>query len=73
MRCHVCGGEMKETRADMPFKLAAKRIVIIRDLPTLQCSQCAEHAFSDPVMAKIEAALAKADKGAELEIIAYAA
>lgn len=73
MRCHVCGGEMHETRSDMPFKLDRTRIVIIKDLPVLQCAECGEHAFSDPVMAKIEATLANSYSGAELEVVRYAA
>lgn len=73
MRCHVCGGNMSETRSDMPFKLDRKRIVIIKDLPVLQCGECGEHAFSDPFMGKIEATLANSDSGAELEVVGYAA
>ena len=73
MRCHVCGGNMQEVRSDMPFKLDSKRIVIIKDLPVLQCGECGEHAFSDPVMEKIEEALANSDSGAELEVVRYAA
>jgi YgiT-type zinc finger domain-containing protein len=73
MRCHACGGRMTETRSNMPFKLAPTRIVIIKDLPVHQCEECGEHAFSDPIMAKIEAALAKVDSGAELEIVRIAA
>ena len=73
MRCHACGGHMKEGRSDMPFKLDQTRIVIIKDLPVLQCDECGEHAFEDQVMANIEAALAKVDQGAELEIVRYAA
>lgn len=73
MKCHACGGRMTETVSDMPFKLDAKRIVIIKDLPVYQCTECGEHAFSDPVMQKIEEALANADERAELEIVGYAA
>ena len=50
MRCHVCGGEMHLANSDMPFKLDRTRIVIIKDLPVLQCAECGEHAFSDAVM-----------------------
>ena len=57
----------------MPFKLAPARIVIIKDLPVLQCGECGEHAFTDAVMAKVEEALAKVDSGAELKIVRFAA
>ena len=73
MKCHVCGGTMTPVRSDMPFKLDQTRIVIIRDLPVFQCSQCDEHLFEDAVMQKIEATLKKADSGAELEVVRYAA
>ena len=73
MRCHACGGHMQETRADMPFKLDRTRIVIIKDLPVLQCGECGEHAFADVVMAKIEQALKNVDQSAELEIVRIAA
>ena len=73
MRCHVCGGHMKDVCADMPFKLDDTRIVIIKRLPVLQCGECAEHAFTDGVMARIEQALAGVDSHAELEILTFAA
>lgn len=73
MRCHVCGGRMKETVSDMPFKLDRTRIVIMRDLPVLQCGECGEHAFRDDVMARVDEALKKVDRTAELEIVRYAA
>ena len=73
MKCHVCGGHMTPTRSDMPFKLDQTRIVIIRDLPLLHCQQCGEHAFEDAVMKKIEVTLASVDRGAELEVVRYAA
>ena len=73
MKCHACGGHMTATVSDMPFKLDRTRIVIIKDLPVLQCGECGEHAFTDDVMQKIEAALDKVDQKAELEIVRYAA
>ena len=73
MKCHVCGGHMHETRSDMPFKLDQTRIVIIKDLPVLQCGECGEHAFTDAVMEKIEAHLGATDDCAELEVVRYAA
>jgi YgiT-type zinc finger domain-containing protein len=73
MKCHVCGGSMRPTRSDMPFKLDQTRIVIIRDLPVHQCSQCGEHAFDDVVMVRVEETLTKVDRGAELEVVRFAA
>lgn len=73
MRCHACGGHLTAIESDMPFKLDRTRIVIIKDLPVLQCGECGEHAFTDDVMKKIETALGEVDQNAELEIVRYAA
>lgn len=72
MKCHVCGGAFEPSVADMPFKADVKRIVIFKDMPVLQCGSCGEYLIEDPVMAKIDAMLAKADQRAELEILRYA-
>ena len=64
---------MRDGHSDMPFKLAATRIVIIKELPVLRCEECGQHAFTDAVMERIEATLAKVGHGAELEIVRFAA
>lgn len=73
MNCHVCGGPLDPVETDMPFKLDARRIVILKALPVLQCRCCGEYLVEDPVMARADAMLAEADARAELEIMAYAA
>ena len=73
MKCHTCGGELHPTQSDMPFKLGQKRIVIFKELPTLQCGECGEYLIEDGVMERIEEALEKSDQSAELEIVRYAA
>jgi YgiT-type zinc finger domain-containing protein len=64
---------MKALVTDLPFKIDAKRIVILKDLPIHQCVSCAEYLLDDEVMAKIDALLAKVDVSTELEVIRYAA
>ena len=58
---------------DLPFKLSEERIVILKQLPVLQCEACREYLIEDTVMARIDALLAPAGSTAELEIIRYAA
>jgi YgiT-type zinc finger domain-containing protein len=64
---------MKTKSTDLPFKVGESAIVIIKDLPVIQCSQCSEYVLSDPVMMRVENILASINKGAELEIVRYAA
>lgn len=75
MRCHVCGGEIKATTSDLPFKfkLAQNRIVIFKNLPVLQCDQCGEYLLEDSVMTRVEEVIKDADESVELEIVRYAA
>jgi len=73
MKCHVCGGEMHAIVTDLPFKPNQKTIVILKELPVLQCERCSEYLLEDRVMERVETLIGKVDKGAELEIVRYAA
>ena len=73
MKCHVCGGEMKAMTSDLPFKLAPNRIVILKNLPVLQCGQCGDYLLEDPIMARVEEMLQGVDASIELEVLRYAA
>jgi YgiT-type zinc finger domain-containing protein len=73
MKCHVCGGRLEPAQTDMPFKIDARRIVILKQLPVLQCGSCGEYLIEDAVLAQVDAMLADADERAELEIMSYAA
>ena len=73
MKCYLCGGTMESQVSDMTFKLSSKTIVILKDLPVLQCNNCGEYAIEDPVMEKVEALLSRMDQAAELEIVRFVA
>ena len=71
MKCHTCRGELRSVLTDMPFKLSHKTIVILKDLPVLQCDTCGEFLIEDRVMERVEVILDKADHVAELEVLRY--
>jgi len=73
VRCTVCGGDLAATRTDLPFKVTEKAIVILRDLPVLECGRCPEYLIEDEVLSRVDEILARVDSSAELEIIRYAA
>jgi len=73
MKCHVCGGKMNYTSTDLPFKINAKAIVILKGLPAYQCENCIEYLLSDEVMERIEHIFESLGESVELEIIQYAA
>ncbi len=73
MKCQVCGSNMKLMVTNLPFKINEATIVILKDLPVLQCNNCNEYLLDDPVMKRVDQILEKVDTAAELEVIRYAA
>lgn len=73
MKCTVCGTVLKTAKTDLPFKVRETAIVIVKDLPVLQCGNCPQYLLEDGVLGRVDEILARADSGAELEIIRYAA
>jgi YgiT-type zinc finger domain-containing protein len=73
MKCRVCGSALRPARTDLPFKVGERAIVILKDLPVLQCGSCAEYSLEDHVMSAVEGLLGRVDASAELEVIRYAA
>lgn len=73
MKCTVCGSSLHERNTDLPFKTGETTIVILKDLPVLQCENCTQYLLKDSVLSKVDEMLARIDRGAELEIIRYAA
>jgi len=58
---------------NLPFKLSEERIVILKQLPVLQCASCREYLIEDTVMARVEMLLARTGSTAELEVLRYPA
>ena len=73
MRCTVCGAELKATRTHLPFKVREAGIVILKNVPVVQCANCPQYLLEDAVLGRVDQILARVDCGAELEIIPYAA
>ena len=73
MKRHICGDDMKPTVSDLPFRLGPTAIIVIKQLPVLECVNCAETSIEDQVMKKIENLLEPTDETTELAVIPYAA
>ena len=73
MKCHVCGSPMVPVVAVLPFKISATSIVILKNLPILECQGCTEYALEDPIMARVDEILGAVNGAAELEVIQFAA
>ena len=57
----VAGG-MSAIITDLPFKVSQKTIVILKEVPVLQCERCNEYLLEDPVMERVEAMINKVDE-----------
>ena len=73
MKCEVCGSELKATKTDLPFKVRETAIVILKDLPVLQCASCPQYLLEDSVLARVDEILAHVASEAELEVVRFAA
>ena len=73
MRCTVRGADLRMTQTDLPFKVSDTAVVILKNLPVVQCMKCPEYLIEDAVLRRVDEMLARVDGGAELEIIRYAA
>ena len=73
MRCRVCGGLLERRVTDLPFKIGDSSIVILKELPVLQCRQCGETELEHATMLRVDEVLAGVDASSELEVIRFAA
>ncbi len=71
MKCHECGGVLKSATTDLPFKRGEGSIVILKKMPVLQCTNCAQFLIEDSIMERVDRLLSKIDRSAELEILPY--
>jgi len=73
IRCKVCRAELTSTRTDLPSKIHETSIVILKNLPVLQCANCPEYLIEDAVLRRVDEILTRVDRAAEVEIVRYAA
>jgi YgiT-type zinc finger domain-containing protein len=73
MTCHICGGRFEKVVTSLPFKVGTDSIVILKNLPVMQCRNCPECLIEDAVMERIDAILKRVDANTELEILGYPA
>ena len=69
----VAHPELERTNTDLPFKVGERAVVVLKNLPILQCARCVQYLIEDPVFSRVEQILGAVDDAAELEIIRYAA
>jgi len=64
---------MRPIVTDLPFKVSRKTIVILKELPVLQCERCSEYMLEDRVLERVDVMIANVDEKVELKILEFAA
>jgi YgiT-type zinc finger domain-containing protein len=64
---------MRPIVTDLPFKVSTKTIVILKELPVLQCERCSEYMLEDRVLERVDVMIANVDEKDELKIHEFAA
>ena len=54
MKCTVCGAQLRSAHSDLPFKVSEQTIVIVKQLPVLQCESCAQYLLEDRVLSRVD-------------------
>lgn len=52
--CFQCGANPEEVVTNLPFKISRHAIVIVKQLPVLQCERCSEYLLEDSVMERVD-------------------
>jgi YgiT-type zinc finger domain-containing protein len=73
MQCTVCGAALRPTTSDLPFKVRDHTIVVLKNLPVLECANCMQYLIADREFSRVEQILVRVNGAAELEVIRYVA
>jgi YgiT-type zinc finger domain-containing protein len=73
MKCHVCGTSMTRVVSDLPFRVNRSVMIILRDLPLMECTECSAYAFEDRVMERVHEIVERLRSPSHLDVIRYAA
>ena len=75
MTCPKCGGtQIEEQVTDLPFKLDAQKILVVKQVPANVCDSCGEIMLPDAVMEQIDRIIDQLQGlDSELEVVKFAA
>ena len=73
MKCHVCGTLMTRVVTDLPFRVDRSVMIILRELPLIECRECSAYAFEERVMERVHEIVERLRSPAHLDAVRYAA
>jgi YgiT-type zinc finger domain-containing protein len=72
MKCHVCGIPMTRVVTDLPFRVDRSVMIILRELPLLECSECGAYALEEMVMERVHEMVQSLRSPSHLDAVLYA-
>ena len=54
MRCPLCKGKMAKGETNLPYELDGDRIIVVRQVPALVCTQCGDAFVEIDILRKVE-------------------
>lgn len=72
MKCHVCGTSMTRVVSELPFRVNQSVMIILRDLPLLECTECGAYAFEEKVMERVHEIVERLHCPSHLDAVLYA-
>lgn len=73
MKCHVCGTSMIRVVSELPFRVNRSVMIILRDLPLMECSECGAYALEAMVMERVHEIVERLDSPSHLDAVLYPA
>jgi hypothetical protein len=64
---------MKPVVADLPFRVNRSVMIILKDLPLLECGECSAYALEDKVMERVHEIIERLKFPCHLEAVLYSA
>ncbi len=62
MKCPLCKGAMEKGETNMPYELKDEKMVVIRGVPALVCSQCGDVFVEAPILRDVESIVKTAEE-----------
>jgi len=64
---------MKRVVTDLPFRVNRSVMIILRDLPLMQCIECGAYAFEERIMERVHEIVQRLKSPSHLDAVLYAA
>jgi len=64
---------MTRVVSDLPFRVDRSVMIILRELPLIECRECSAYAFEERVMERVQEIVQRLKSPSHLEAVLYAA